>query len=42
MRFSRLTAGISEPSLGQTVYDLRVLTPGEFLGAERQAGRLHA
>jgi hypothetical protein len=28
--------------LGQTVYDLRVLTPGEFLGVERQAGRLHA
>jgi len=28
--------------LGQTVYDLRVLTPGEFLGTERQAGRIHA
>ncbi|MFM8981443.1 MAG: DNA-binding protein, partial [Spartobacteria bacterium] len=28
--------------LGQTVYDLRVLTPGEFLGAERQSGRLQA
>ena len=28
--------------LGQTVYDLRVLTPGEFLGAERQAGCLQA
>jgi len=26
--------------LGQTVYGLRVLTPGEFLRAERQAGRL--
>jgi predicted nucleic acid-binding protein len=28
--------------LGQTVYDLRVLTPGEFLRTEREAGRLHA
>lgn len=26
--------------LGQTVYDLRVLTPGEFLHTEREAGRL--
>jgi predicted nucleic acid-binding protein len=26
--------------LGQTIYDLRVLTPGEFLRMEREAGRL--
>ncbi len=26
------------PLLGQTVYDLRVLTPGEFLRIEREAG----
>ena len=26
--------------LGQSVYDLRVLTPGEFLRIEREAGRL--
>jgi predicted nucleic acid-binding protein len=26
--------------LGKSVYDLRVLTPGEFLGSERTAGRL--
>ena len=26
--------------LGQTIYGLRVLTPGEFLRAEREAGRL--
>jgi hypothetical protein len=28
--------------LGQTVYDLRVATPGEFLHTEREAGRLQA
>lgn len=27
--------------LGQTVYDLLVQTPGEFLRIEREAGRLH-
>lgn len=26
--------------LGQTIYDLRVFTPGEFLRIEREAGRL--
>ncbi len=26
--------------LGQSVYDLRVLTPGEFLRIERETGRL--
>ena len=26
--------------LGKSVYDLRVLTPGEFLDTERKAGRL--
>ena len=26
--------------LGQTIYGLRVFTPGEFLRAEREAGRL--
>ncbi len=26
--------------LGKTIYDLRVLTPGEFLRTEREAGRL--
>lgn len=26
--------------LGQTIYGLRVLTPGEFLRIEREAGRL--
>ncbi len=28
------------PLIGQTVYDLLVQTPGEFLRIERQAGRL--
>lgn len=27
--------------LGHIVYDLRILTPGEFLRTERDAGRLH-
>ena len=26
--------------LGQTIYGLRVLTPGEFLRIERESGRL--
>jgi predicted nucleic acid-binding protein len=26
--------------LGKTIYDLRVLTPGEFLRSERESGRL--
>jgi predicted nucleic acid-binding protein len=29
------------PFLGQSVYGLQVLTPGDFLHAEREAGRLH-
>jgi predicted nucleic acid-binding protein len=28
--------------LGQTIYGLRVLTPGEFLRIEREGGRLSA
>jgi predicted nucleic acid-binding protein len=31
-----------DPLLGQSVYGLQVLTPGHFLHAEREAGRLQA